>query len=378
MLAAPAFRRRPGRGSGIPSSPRNHFLGLILLAAVLAVVPIGCRGHAGSGAPPSQPTLVQVEAVHVLPVDDATEYVASVQSLSSTGIKPEVAGDITKILVTSGDRVVPGTPLFVIDPRRQEATVSSQDAARAAQEAAALYAGQQAERAKQLFAVGAISQQELDQARSNDAAAQAQLESLGARLQQERVTLRYYQVEAPAAGIVGDIPVRVGTRVTSDTVLTTIDQNQALEIYVPVPVGRAADLKLGLPLVLFEGENEIARTQVSFISPRVDDQTQSVLVKGRLARGDALRTAQFVRARIVWRTVQAPVIPVLAVTRINGQPFVFVAVEQNGRLLAGQRLVRLGQMVGNDVVVLTGVNAGERVVVSGVQKLTDGSPVRVS
>ena len=324
------------------------------------------------------PTLVQLEAVHTLPVDDASEYVATIQSLSSTGIKPEVAGDVTKIFVKSGDRVVPGTPLFVIDPRRQEATVASQDAARAAQEAAATYTRQQVERARQLFAAGAISKQELDQAQSGDEAAQSQLKSLDARLQLERVTLQYYEVHAPAAGIIGDVPIRIGTRVTSDTVLTTIDQNESLEIYVPVPLDRAADLRLGLPLVLLNGQGEIARTQVSFISPRVDDQTQSVLVKGRLAGAGALRSAQFVRARVVWKTAQTLVVSILAVTRINGQPFVFVAEDKGGRSSAVQRLVRLGQMVDNDVVVVSGLNAGERVVVSGVQKLTDGAPIRVS
>jgi RND family efflux transporter MFP subunit len=347
------------------------------LAAALAVAS-ACGGGGRAGPPPAPPTLVQVEAAHTLAVDDASEYVATIQSLSSTGIKPEVSGDVTKIFVKSGDHVVSGTPLFTIDPRRQEATVTSQDAARSAQEAAATYARQQAERARLLFAAGAISQQELDQAQSIGDAAESQLKSLNARLQLERVTLQYYEVDAPAAGIIGDIPVRIGTRVTPDTVLTTIDQNQALEVYVPVPLERATDLKLGLPLVLLNGQVEIVRTQVSFISPRVDDQTQSVLVKGRLAGDGALRSEQFVRTRIVWKTTQALVVSILAVTRINGQPFVFVAEDKGGRLSAVQRLVRLGQMVDNDVVVLSGLNAGERVVVSGVQKLTDSAPIRVS
>jgi RND family efflux transporter MFP subunit len=353
------------------------------LGTTLASVLIACGGGGSgrTGPPPIPPTLVRLEVVHDLPIDDVSEYVSTIQSLSSTSIKPEVSGAVTKILVRSGDRVTLGMPLFQIDPSRQEASVTSQDAARAAQEAAATFSRQQLERARTLFAAGAISKLELDQAQANDDAAQSQLKSLNARLQQERVTLQYYEVRSPAAGTVGDVPIRVGTHVTSDTILTTVDQNQALEVYVPVPLERSRDLKLGLPIHLVDGQGAtLGDTTISFISPRVDDQTQSVLVKGRLTGNGMLRSAQFVRARIVWRTSRALAIPILAVTRINGQPFVFVVQEKDGHLSATQRLVGLGPLVGNgnDVVVLNGLAAGERIVVSGVQKLGNGAPIRVS
>jgi len=168
----------------------------------------------------------------------------------------------------------------------------------------------------------------------------------------------------------------VGTRVTSDTILTSVDRNQVLEVYVQVPLERGSDLKLGLPLRISDGAgNRLAETTISFVSPSVDDQTQSVLVKGRLA-GGALRSLQFVRATIVWKSTQGLVVPVLAVTRINGQPFVFVAEEQNGRFLARQRSVQLGPIVGNDYTVVGGLQANERVVASGIQKLADGVPIK--
>ena len=312
-----------------------------------------------------------------MPIEDASEYVASVQSMSSTTLRPEVSGELTKILVRSGDRVKAGTPLFVIDARRQQATVSTQDAALQAQQTAANLAGQQLQRSRMLLDAGAISKQEFEQAQANAESAQSQLEAQRARLQQERVTLQYYDVKAPTDGIVGDVPARVGLHVTSDTVLTTIDRNQDLEVDVPVPLDRAPGLRTGLPIQVVDAEgHELARTSVSFISPRVDPQTQSVLVKGWLTGGSSLRTAQFVRARIVWRSTQGLVVPVLAVTRINGQPFVFVAQNQGGRLVAQQRLVQVGTIVGEDVQVLSGVQAGERVVVSGVQKLANGSPIQ--
>jgi RND family efflux transporter MFP subunit len=339
-----------------------------------------CGGSPAAAARPAPPpTLVQVAEIRSTRVEDASEYMATVQSLSSTAVKPEVSGVVTRVLVRSGDRVAPGTALFQIDPSRQEASVSSQDAARAAQEAGTTFAKQQLDRARTLFAAGASSQQELEQAQANYDSANAQLTALKARLQQERVTLQYYEVRAQAAGSVGDVPIRVGTRVTTDTVLTTIDLNQSLEVNVPIPVERSRDLRLGLPMQLIDSQgNKLASTEIVFISPSVDQQTQAILVKGRLTGDGLLRSSQQVRARVVWKTAPAVTIPILSVVRVNGQPFVFVAEQKDGRLVAGQRLVRLGAIVGNDVLLVSGPAPGERIVVSGVQKLDNGAPIRIS
>jgi RND family efflux transporter MFP subunit len=362
----------------LPRYNKRLVFAVVLAAAVAAVT--GCG--AGRPAPPVQQmpaTLVQLAPVQSAPIDEASTYVATVQSLSSTSIKPEVSGEVVRILVKSGDRVGPGTPLVEIDPSRQQASVTSQDAARAAQEAATIFAKQQLDRAKTLFAAGASSQQELDQAQASYDAALAQLSSLNARLQQERVTLRYYEVHAPGSGTVGDVPIRVGMHVTSDTVLTTIDLNQVLEVYVPVPLDRSRDLKLGLPVQVLDSQGTmLASAQVTFISTRVDDQTQSILVKARLTGDGRMRSSQLVRARIVWRRVEALAIPVLSVVRINGQPFVFVAQEKDGKLVANQRQVQLAQIVDNSVVVTSGLAPGERIVVSGVQKLDNGAAIRTS
>jgi multidrug efflux pump subunit AcrA (membrane-fusion protein) len=88
-----------------------------------------------------------------------------------------------------------------------------------------------------------------------------------------------------------------------------------------------------------------------------------------------MRPAQFMRARVVWGTHQAPVVPVLAVSRISGQHFAFVAEPDKGGLVARQRPVKVGEIVGNDYVVLDGIREGDRVIVSGTQFLRDGAPV---
>jgi multidrug efflux pump subunit AcrA (membrane-fusion protein) len=100
-----------------------------------------------------------------------------------------------------------------------------------------------------------------------------------------------------------------------------------------------------------------------------------VLVKGLLSRSTGLRSAQYVRARIVWQRVDTLVVPVVAVQRINGQHFVFIAESEQGKLVARQRPVRLGAIQGNEYLVVSGLEAGQRVVVSGTQKLADGAPI---
>ena len=392
----PQFRALPPEMMSIPSSGGRSSLepltapagaGRLRLAALAVALtalaacgggqPAGGPGGPGGGGPP--PALVTLGTVNPVAIDDASEYVATLKSLSSTDIKPEVEGQVMAIEVHSGARVRRGTPLFRIDARRQQAMVSSQDATLAAQRASVAYAKQQLQRSTTLLKAGAISQQELDQAQTTYDTATAQLSALEAQLHQSQVTLQYYDVTAPADGVVGDIPVRVGMHVTTDTVLTTVDRNQAMEVYVQVPLERSRDLRLGLPLTLTDSSGaKLADTTVSFISPNVDGTTQTVLVKGRVTGTGTLRAAQFVRARVLWGTSRGLVVPLLSIVRINGQPFVFLAEEQNGHLVARQQLVQLGDVIGNNVQVLSGLTAGQRFVESGVQRLFDGAPLRPS
>jgi multidrug efflux pump subunit AcrA (membrane-fusion protein) len=89
-----------------------------------------------------------------------------------------------------------------------------------------------------------------------------------------------------------------------------------------------------------------------------------------------MRTSQFIRARVIWETRNAPVVPILAVTRVGDQFFAFIAEPQgNGSFVAHQRPLKLGQMIGNNYVVVDGMKPGEKVVVSGTQFLMDGAPV---
>ena len=107
--------------------------------------------------------------------------------------------------------------------------------------------------------------------------------------------LHYYKVVAPTDGIVGDIPVRVGDRVTVSTLLTTVDEPGSLELYLNVPVERSRELKMGTAAQLLDADGKVlAESRVDFISPEVDYTTQSVLAKATFKNAsNSLRTAQF-------------------------------------------------------------------------------------
>jgi RND family efflux transporter MFP subunit len=354
----------------------------LAFATILAGSCSGGGGQAGQGAPQGfPPTQVKLADARTTPIEDMTEYVATLKSLRSTTIQPQIDGQITEIFVKSGDRVAEGARLMQIDPQRQQAAVSSQEAERAAREANVAYAQQQQQRANELFAAGAISKQELEQSQTALRTAEASLQALQAQVQQQQVQLRYYTISAPTSGIVADVPARVGMQVSSSTLLTTIEQNDVLEVNVSVPLERAGDLKVGLPVRVMssDGRETLAVTTINFISPSVDEATQSILVKGAVRNPDGdLRSSQFVRARIVWKTVEGLVVPVTSVARVSGQYFVFVAERADGpgeKLVARQRAIKVGPIVGDDYPVLEGIRPGEKVVISGAQKLQEGAPI---
>ena len=332
----------------------------------------GGRGGGGGGVP------VEVITLEAKPIEQTGEFVGTVKSRKSTTIQPQAEGFLQRILVKSGDRVTPGTPMFEIDAAMQQAAVASMESIRAARESDLALAQQQEKRAKALLDVGAMSLQEYEQATAQLRTAQANLNAVTEQIKQQRTELNYFRVVAPTAGVVGDVPVRQGDRVTRTTELTTLEDNSSLEVYIQVPVQQAPRLKVGLPVRLVDETGAtIASERINFISPSVDDATQTVLVKTPLSpKGSLFRTEQFVRAHVVFTTEPGLLVPVVALSRINGQFFAFVVEPgEGGANVAKQKSVQIGPVIGNDYVLLGGLKAGDKLITSGIQKIGDGVPV---
>ncbi len=347
------------------------FFGLTLLMA-------GCGGGAKAGAPTGpQAFPVKVVTAQSQMVPFSTDYLATLKSRNAATLQPIVEGDIMKIFVTSGQRVEAGAPVLEIDQRKQEATVNNQEASLKSKEAVLQQATVDLNRKKQLFADGVLARADLDTAQHTYDAAKADAAAAEASIREQQVQLHYYTVRAPAAGIIGDIPVHVGDHVTPQTMLTTVDEGGTLEAYINVPAEKSAQLRMGMPVDIVDDTGKtLERTRVSFISPHVDTDSQTLLVKTQVPNPNRIfRNAQQVHARVVWSEKQAPVIPMTAVTRLSGKMFAFVAEGQGQQAVAKQRVIQVGDLIGNDYVVLDGINAGDKVIVSNVQMLADGMPV---
>src|SRR4051794_19876910 len=332
---------------------------------------------AGRGGPPPA-TGVGIVTLQDKPIEVSSEFISTVRSLHSTTIQPQVDGRVTKIFVKSGDVVRAGALMLQIDPEKQSATVRNTESQRAAREADVTYWKGQVGRLQALLKAGAISQNEFDTAQHNLETAQANLQSLDAQVREGRVQLQYYRVTAPTAGTVGDITIREGDRVTTSTEITTIDDRAGLEAYIQIPVDRAPELKVGLPVQILDADGKVIATNpVSFVAPRVDPATQTVLAKSLLRDvPPSMKVQQFLRVRVVWRSAPGLTVPITAVTRINGQYFCFVAEPSNGGLVARQHPLQVGEVQGNDYRVQSGLKPGDKLIVSGVQKIGDGAPVK--
>jgi RND family efflux transporter MFP subunit len=347
-------------------------LGLLLLLGFTACT------KTQATEPGPQPLPVNTQAIDLKPVPRADEFVATVKSRRSASIQPQVDGAITQILVRSGDHVRAGQVLVMIDPLKQQATVDQQRSTEAQKKATLDYTQNDVERLRRLYESGVSSKRDYELALQAYQNSKADFESsTAARITQQR-QLSYYSLRAPFAGVVGDIPVHVGDYVSPQTLLTTVDENADLEAYVYVPTERSGDIRMGLPIEIVNTKGELIEgTKINFISEQVDNSLQGVLVKAPLHTSiDKFRNAQLVKARVIWSTKPAPTVPVLAVSHIGGQSFVYIVSQGQSGTVAKQRAVSLGDTIGNDYTVIGGLNPGEKVITTGIQFLIDGAPIK--
>jgi len=356
----------------------NRILGCMCVV-VAGFVAAGCQKPAPTPAAGTgmQGLPVQTVAVRLAPVAQSSEYVATIKSRRSATLQPQVDGRLTEIRVHSGDHVTAGQLMMSIDPLHQQASLDSAQATERQKKTLYDYNTAEIERQKKLFEAGIISRDVYEQAEQAYGNAKADYEPTVALTNTQQEQLAYYSIRAPFDGVVGDIPVHVGDYVSSTTILTTVDENKDLEAYIYAPTERASQVRMGLPVELMDNNGALLeKTKVDFLSPQVDSTLQGILLKAPVhGSPEILRNAQMVKARVIWSTSPMAVVPVLAVTRQGGQSFVFVAHQQNGHWAAQQTAVTLGDTVGNDYSISSGLNPGDKVIVSSTQFLVNGMPV---
>jgi len=403
-----------------------------LFLVILALSLLGACSRAETSANAGKPeaTKVKLATAQTATINSSSEYIANLESRHSVTLQPQIEGHVTKIFVKYGEQVPAGKELIEVNPAQQQATVNSNiAAAQAAQsdlqnakatlsslEAQRLsklsdvkYNQKQYERYDRLYAAGAVAQQQRDQysnsidsarsslssieqqiqaQRSAVAKAQSSIQQAQANTQQQRVQLGYYKILAPFTGIVGDIPVKLGDFVNTSTNLTSVTQNQPLEVNISIPIEDAPKLRQGMLVELMDGQGQdIGPSRVFFIAPRTDSNTQSVLVKSLFDNSkNQLRANQYVRAKVIWDQRPGLLIPATSIARIAGQNFVYVAQTQQAQtkgqdqqgktqLVAREKPVKLGSIEGNNYQVLQGLQPGDKIVISGILNLSDGATI---
>jgi multidrug efflux pump subunit AcrA (membrane-fusion protein) len=161
-----------------------------------------------------------------------------------------------------------------------------------------------------------------------------------------------------------------------------LTENNPLEVRISVPLDRVPELHTGLPVDLINTQGRIVgRTNVFFISPNINNTSQSVLIIALYDNSDEqLRANQLIRAKVIWHQVQGVLIPTTSVAHIAGENFVFVAQKVKSpkggtQLVAKQKPVKLGEIVGNNYQILAGLKPQEQIIVSGLLNLRDGLPI---
>jgi RND family efflux transporter MFP subunit len=371
-FSRPGLRKSQNEGRAL-----KRILGLSTLFLLILGV-TGCKQRQAAATPAAgmQALPVETVAVSMAPVPHGSDFTATIKSRRAATLQPQVNGRLIEIRVRSGDVVRSGEVLMQIDPQYQRSAVASAKATEQQKKAAYDYNVTEVERQRKLFEAGVTSRDSYDQAQQAFGNTKADYEAAVEMRKTQEEQLRYYTIEAPFDGVVGDIPVHVGDYVSPSTTLTTVDERRDLEAYIYIPTGRNGQVRKGLAVHLTDDSgNLLEKTEIYFISPEVDSSLQGILVKAPVHSPEVVRHAEIVKARIIWDTKPKAVVPVLAVTRLGGQTFVYVAQDQGGKYFARQRLITVGDTVGDDYEVLGGLNEGDKVIVSQTQFLVDGASV---
>lgn len=229
----------------------------------------------------------------------------------------------------------------------------------------------------------AEAQSELEKLRNGSrpeeiAQAEAEVQAARAEIEAQAVGVQDTQILAPFAGTVGDIPLKVGDYLRDGDELTTLTQNDVLELRVAIPLEKAPQLRVGLPVEVTDAQGEpLSRGRVSFISPQANATAQTILAKVDVENPTGkLRDRQFVRARVIWnQRPSAVVVPSNAVVFEGNNRFVYIA-QGNTEMVAKKQPVKLGVVNGDTTEIIEGLNPGDRLIVSGLQKLADGKPIQ--
>ncbi|WP_236552542.1 efflux RND transporter periplasmic adaptor subunit [Belnapia sp. F-4-1] len=344
--------------------------------ALLALLPAGvARAQQGGSVP------VTTDPVQVGPVPVEILANGIVASESVVTIRTRVDGQIERVHVTEGQMVRRGQPLFTLDSRLNQAILAQQEAQLASNRAQEARTQADARRYQSLRGESFASQQRFEQAQADALAAAATARATEALIQQTRLSIEYATIVAEMDGRLGAIPLRAGNfvRQAENTAITTLTQVDPILVQFAIPERWLPEVQAAMlrepPRVAVRTEGDTAAPaegRLVFVDSAVDTTTGTILLKARFDNaGFRLWPGQYVQVRIAPRvepdaiTVAGPAVQ----TGQNGR-FVFVLAPDN---TARRREVVLVRVAGERAVVTGELQPGERVIVDGAQRVTEGT-----
>src|SRR5260221_1868345 len=350
VIALLAFRSKRGGGGGGGANAKG------VAAGGKAGGPPG-----GGGAPAMPPMPVDIDTARVKPIVDAVRATGYIEGVQAVELRPDEQGRVTALLFHEGQLVARGAPLVRIDDEMLRAEAERADADRD-------LAKQQLDRVRRLREQNAATTADLERVEAAARSANANLAVL--QLQIEKSTVR-----APFSGVVGQRFISVGDYVTTGTRLLTLQTVDPQRAVIEVPERHAVSLKLGQTVDITVAADPIKQfaARVDFIDPVVEATNRTITVKGLAANpARVLRPGMFIEARLATATrANAVVIPEDAVQPLRTANVVWVV--DKGR--ASRRVVQLGARSQGIVEVVSGVSAGELVVVGGLERMGEGMPL---
>ncbi|HUI27284.1 MAG TPA: efflux RND transporter periplasmic adaptor subunit [Candidatus Kryptonia bacterium] len=341
-------------------------------------------GRDGQSGGTREAVPVTVAAVRQQDVPMQLRTIGSVEAYSTVSIKSQVEGQLAEVHFREGEPVARGDLLFTIDPRPFEAALRQAEANQAKNQAEASNAIIDANRRAKLLADGFISTDENDQAQTRAASLQAAVKADQAAVENAKLQLQYCYIHSPIDGRIGRLLVHEGNVVkTNDTILAVINQIRPIYVTFSLPEQqlveireRAASGKLEVQAFVGQAATEPVRGELSFINNTVDTTTGTVLLKGLFTNErEQLWPGQFVDVALTLSvTRDALLVPAEAVQTGQQGPYVFVI---GADAAAELRPVVVGRSAGHDVIVTTGLQAGERVVTDGQIRLAPGAKVEI-
>ncbi|MCX7035592.1 MAG: efflux RND transporter periplasmic adaptor subunit [Proteobacteria bacterium] len=360
--------------SPLRSSKVPQLLGVACIA-LLTLNACG-RGKKDAAAPEVKPALtVTSTAVRNAPVKRSVLASGAIFPWQEVIIGPEVGGyRVSSLNVDIGDKVKRGQVLVQLSNDMVNAEVSSRRAALRAAEARAANSAAAWRRGQAMIGSGALSQANLDTLQADQLATAAAVETARADVAMVELRLRYTQVTAPDDGTITSRTVSVGQIAQTGGEMLRLLRLGRIEWRAEVPEGQLMTLSAGLPVRIVTADGKSVQGKVRTIAPTVQTGNRTALVYADITGGQA-RPGMFARGEIETGTSEAMLVPVASLVVQDGYSYLFVLGDKD---LVQRRLVHTGVVYGQDVEVLDGVKAGERVVVKGAGFLKDGDKVRIN